>query len=97
MDIWRPDRLAGVSRIGRMDEHAWECFFAAPPTGVTEMMTHPGEAGDSSSDEMGVSWMDTFRPVELSALVSPRVRDACAASGMRLTSFASGDAAVPVS
>jgi len=86
--VWRPDRLAGVSRIGRMDEFAWARFFAAPLPGVTEMMTHPGEADDSSSDGMGASWIDPFRPVELGALVSSRVRDAGAASGVRLTTFA---------
>lgn len=54
--------------------------------GVTELMCHPGAAGDSELLE--TSTYARERPEELATLTDPRVRDAVERHGLVLTTFA---------
>lgn len=80
----RPDRLLGQCHIGAMDERVWLSLLASLPPGVSEVMTHPGTGGASG---MGESWLDGMREMELSALLSARVREAVDAGGIELVHF----------
>ncbi|MDR1744528.1 MAG: ChbG/HpnK family deacetylase [Planctomycetota bacterium] len=92
--LHRPDRLLGQCHIGAMREGVWLALLRSLPPGVSEVMVHPGQSGgsgvDSASgedDSMGESWLEGMREIELSALVSPRVRGAVDAAGVRLAHF----------
>ncbi|MDR0362522.1 MAG: ChbG/HpnK family deacetylase [Planctomycetota bacterium] len=69
----KPDRLLGQLHIGGMDEIHWLRLLDRLPDGLSEVMVHPGLAGDE--DAMGASWIDSAREMELRALVSPRVAE----------------------
>lgn len=87
--IARPARLLGQAHIGAMDESAWLKLLEKLPSGISEVMTHPGEREGSTSDNgpMGASWMDDARERELTALVSPRVGEAVRRRSIRLLAF----------
>ena len=63
-------------------------FLCALPSGVTELMCHPGYADAALS----VSSYCAQREVELRALCDPRVKEAIAAAGVRCITY--GDLAV---
>jgi predicted glycoside hydrolase/deacetylase ChbG (UPF0249 family) len=86
----RPDRLIGQCHIGRLDEKTWLRLAANVPPGISEVMTHPGLAGDErqpGEGGMGGSWLGRSRQIELAALLSPLVRRALAAAGVELINF----------
>ncbi|MCC8164805.1 MAG: ChbG/HpnK family deacetylase [Planctomycetes bacterium] len=82
----RPDRLLGQCHIGAMTEAVWLRLAQNIPAGLSEVMTHPGEAESIATDHgMGQSWLEAARQVELDALTSPRVKAALA--GVRLVHY----------
>ena len=83
----RPDRLLGQCHIGAMDERVWLSLVKSLPAGVSEVMTHPGKGGTTAAGEMGESWLDGMREVELAALLSANVREAVDAAGIELVHF----------
>ncbi len=58
------------------------------PSGVTELMTHPGRADDELAR---LDWLTTAREVELAALTSAGLRQAIERLSIRLTSFRNVD------
>ena len=70
----------GVAHTGSIDA-AWLIRAAQRlADGVTEIMTHPGQADDLPA---GQSRLGDARPGELAALCDPRVRDAFERAGVR--------------
>ncbi len=59
--------------------------LAALPEGISELMSHPGHAPSHVRTSFGIE-----REVELTALCSPRVKEALRASGARLCSYGAG-------
>jgi hypothetical protein len=82
------DAVSGIKRSGRFDEAALLAALGRPPVkGVHEIYLHPAlESGAAIAPSMvGYRHADEF-----AALVSPRVREACAAlaaRGMRFGGF----------
>ena len=60
--------------------------IASDGDGTTELMCHPGEKGDS--ELLATSSYARERPVELATLTDERVREAIAAQGLVLSTFA---------
>ena len=60
-----------------MDARRWLRLLAAPPRGLYEAMTHPGEYDPAEmarvARHFGESWIDRSRPAELAALLDPVV------------------------
>lgn len=84
----RPDRLLGQMHIGGMTETVWLRLARGLPPGVSEVMTHPGEAeAGEAAGGMGDSWLADRREVELEALLSPKVRAALDAGKIKLINF----------
>ncbi|HEX7325035.1 MAG TPA: hopanoid biosynthesis-associated protein HpnK [Rhodanobacteraceae bacterium] len=77
------DHIFGIADTGAMDEHALLRTLARLPAGLTEIYAHP-------ATRCGLTpGMCTYRHTdELAALLSPRVRDAIAALGVRRGGFA---------
>lgn len=61
----------GVAHTGYIDAEWLSLAARRLPVGVTEIMTHPGEADERAS---GAGRLHASRPVELAALCAPRVR-----------------------
>ncbi len=71
------DRVFGIARSGAMNEDALLAILARLPEGVTEIYLHPAVQSGSTI----APTMSTYRHAdELAALLSPRVRDALAAT-----------------
>jgi len=84
-DLRAPDRcLLSFYGSGATLEHLLE-LIAGLPEGVSELMTHPGLA---DADLVAQSGYAGQREQELAALTDPRAREALAAAGVRLASFA---------
>lgn len=84
----RPDCFLGQCHIGAMTEEVWLKLLPSLPSGVIEVMTHPGLPGDvSSADGMGYSWLEKRREAEHAALCFASVRKALDGSGAELIHF----------
>jgi len=79
------DHVFGIAASGAMDEARLIEIVARLPSGVTEIYLHPAtESGASIAPTMSA-----YRHAgELAALLSPRVRAAVAAAGVRLGGYA---------
>lgn len=78
------DHFRGLALPGRLDEGRLIDVVERLPTGLTELMVHPGEAnGDVAHPDR----LSDSRPRERAALTSQRVRDALARAGVSLTTF----------
>ena len=83
----------GVAHTGSIDA-AWLIRAAERlPEGVTEIMTHPGQADDLPD---GQSRLGDARPGELAALCDPRVREAFDHAGVRRIHYGHRFTAQPV-
>ena len=88
--LHRPERMLGQTHIGGMTETVWLRLVASLPPGTSEVMTHPGvpdDPDDPRLQEMGNSWLGDSRRVELTALLSPRVRAELERAGIQLICF----------
>jgi chitin disaccharide deacetylase len=74
------DAVFGIASSGRMTEHVLLEILARLTPGVTEIYLHPGTQSGSS---IAASMRGYRHEEELAALISPRVREAVAASGAR--------------
>ena len=96
--LWAKGRLLttgtwGVAHTGSIDA-AWLIRAAERlPDGVTEIMTHPGEADDLPD---GQSRLGAARPGELAALCDPRVREAFDCAGVQRVNYGHRFTAQPV-
>lgn len=78
------DRVYGIRASGAVDEAVVLRVIETLPEGVSELYGHPATATTPGL----AATMPTYRHAdELAALVSPRVRQAVAARGIRLTSY----------
>ncbi|MEZ5399737.1 MAG: ChbG/HpnK family deacetylase [Bryobacteraceae bacterium] len=80
------DRFLGFRETGRFDSAALASIIRRLPGGVSEFMCHPGHCGTEL--QAARTRLKQSRQRELTALVSPEVRDAVAAAGVRLASYA---------
>ncbi len=78
------DRLYGLHQTGQVSEAYLLHVIAALPPGVSELYCHPALLDDEAS-----RWRpaDYAGEQELAALCSPRVRSACEAADIELTSY----------
>ncbi|MCX7935189.1 MAG: ChbG/HpnK family deacetylase [Planctomycetota bacterium] len=85
-----PDWFFGQTHIGAMGERVWLSLLPHLPSGVSEVMCHPGEyvaaEAEECAVEFGASWLAPQRPQELAALISSAVKS-LAAEYVRLTNF----------
>lgn len=86
--LFSPDCFFGQLHIGKMTEQSLLRLLANLPPGVSELMTHPGEPAADEETNMGKSWITSRRAAELSALISPAVREAVKARGIELRGYA---------
>lgn len=88
----RPRYFFGQAHIGQMTEEVWVRLLTHLPEGSVEVMTHPGEWDEGELRELEPqirrSWLERMRPLELAALLSPRVQQALQVSSLRLGTFA---------
>ena len=79
-----PDRVYGIRGSGAMTEERVLAVLADLPDGLSELYGHPATATTPGL----AATMPTYRHAdELAALVSPVVREAVRAKGIRLTSY----------
>jgi len=83
MNLQTPDRIFGLAWSGAMTESRMAALLQHLPDGLTEIYTHPATANSFAGAAPGYRYAD-----ELSALISPQVKAAIAASDIRLTSYA---------
>ena len=82
--IFHNDQMFGIAASGGMDEATLLSVLARLPSGVTEIYLHPAVALPCAI----VPSMQAYRHAdELAACLSPRVKAAIAAGGMRLGGF----------
>lgn len=85
----RPDWFLGQLHIGAITEEVMLALLSNLPEGIAELMVHPGYTDEVESEKVstgfGESWIDSSRPVELSALTAPAVKNA--AEKCNLTTF----------
>ena len=74
------DSLFGVAASGAMDEKTLLAVLARLPPGITEIYLHPATVSGSA---IAASMSGYRHAAELAALLSPRVRAAAAAAGIR--------------
>jgi chitin disaccharide deacetylase len=74
------DSLFGVAASGAMDEKTLLAILARLPPGITEIYLHPATVSGSA---IAASMSGYRHADELAALLSPRVRAAAAATGIR--------------
>ncbi|MGH8229296.1 MAG: hopanoid biosynthesis-associated protein HpnK [Steroidobacteraceae bacterium] len=72
------DRVFGITASGAMDETQLLSILARLPRGATEIYLHPATC---SGEAVGPSMRGYRHSEELAALLSPRVREAIAATG----------------
>jgi hopanoid biosynthesis associated protein HpnK len=78
------DHLFGLTNDGRMTEAYLTGLVDRLQPGVTEIYCHPGLSADPELEH----WAPQYRrQEELAALLSPRLKAALAAAGVRLTDF----------
>jgi hopanoid biosynthesis associated protein HpnK len=78
------DRVFGIAMSGAMDERAMLAILARLPPGVTEIYLHPA----SQSGSVISASMPAYRHSdELATLLSPRVRTAVRAAGIKLGGY----------
>jgi hopanoid biosynthesis associated protein HpnK len=78
------DSVFGVAASGAMDEKTLLAILARLPPGITEIYLHPATISGSA---IAASMSGYRHADELSALLSPRVRAAAAAAGIRLGGY----------
>lgn len=78
------DQVFGIARSGAMDESALLNALSRLPPGITEIYGHP-----ATHDGLTSSMRDYHHADELSALLSPRVRDAIATQDLNHGGFLS--------
>ena len=81
--VWVPDRSFGLRWSGAMTQGRLRGLIGQLPEGVTEIFLHPAIAGGFDGSAKGYGYTE-----ELKALVSPSVRGAVEAAGVRLGGFA---------
>lgn len=74
----------GLSHTGRIDVAFLTRAAAAAPVGLTEIMTHPGMAGDEDSS---LTRLGQSRQVELASLCDERVKEALKLNNVRLVHY----------
>jgi len=78
------DQIFGLLNDGRMTENYLLDLVPRLAPGVTEIYCHPGLSADAELRR----WAPRYRrPEELAALLSPRLKAALAAAGVRVTDF----------
>ena len=78
------DVIFGLSETGAMVEEAWKKIIPQIKEGVTEVYTHPALLTTGILKE---TMPDYQHQKELSALMSPQIRDQLSKAGIELTSF----------
>ncbi|MEO8909437.1 MAG: ChbG/HpnK family deacetylase [Gemmatimonadaceae bacterium] len=82
---WAPDHFFGLSLQGGRDfAPRLHALIARLPSGVTEIMVHPGRVDPDLSVRDGYTWQ---RERELTALLSSELRDHIARSGIEQIGF----------
>ncbi|MCS6951431.1 MAG: ChbG/HpnK family deacetylase [Bryobacterales bacterium] len=79
------DHFAGFRLTGRLGVPQLVHLIRRLPTGLTELMCHPGRCGEEL--RRAPTRLKESREQELAALTAPEVREALASSGVRLVSF----------
>lgn len=82
-----PDWFLGQCFIGGMTEQVWLRLVDRLPPGTFEVMTHPGLPDQEDGNDMGPSWINDAREMELNALLSAEVRRYAGEREVRFITF----------
>ncbi len=81
------DHFRGLYLKGRLTPESFEKTLSALPSGLTELMVHPGRASAEGGQGPFSSFSNRDRERELEALTGGRFREALDRYGIRLTSY----------
>jgi hopanoid biosynthesis associated protein HpnK len=79
------DYFCGITQTGLLRESGVASLLANLPSGSTELMTHPGYAGDELRGTR--TRLQKSRESELAILTAPRIRNLVASLGIRLVHY----------
>ena len=79
------DYFCGISQTGLLTEAGVACLLVNLPAGCTELMTHPGYAGEELRGT--TTRLQESRQAELAILTAPGIRNLVASQGIRLVHY----------
>jgi predicted glycoside hydrolase/deacetylase ChbG (UPF0249 family) len=86
-----PDYFFGQTHIGKISTAFLLELLKNLPTGISELMCHPGECDQAEmkavEEETGESWINDCRAAELAALTAPEVKTALRDNGVELVNY----------
>lgn len=85
--IASPDYFCGITHTGLLTAAGVASLLHNLPAGITELMTHPGEADDELRG--AATRLRDSRRAELAILTSPEIRNLVASQGIRLLHYGS--------
>lgn len=83
--IASPDYFCGITQTGLLTAAGVASLLRGLSAGVTELMTHPGEADDEL--RRAATRLQDSRRAELAILTSPEIRNLVASQGIRLLHY----------